>query len=47
MNAAFGVIDAAGVEIVRGDLVRILHKATRDNVEYIFDDSIAGICTEA
>ena len=33
MNAASGVIDAADVEIVRGDLVRILHhKATTDNV---------------
>ena len=47
MNAAFGVIDAADVEIVRGDLVRILHKATTDNVEYIFADSITGICQNA
>ena len=47
MNAAFGVIDAADVEIVRGDLVRILHEATRDDVEYIFADSITGICQNA
>ena len=33
----------AEIEILRGDLVRILHAATRDKVEYIFDDSIAGI----
>lgn len=44
MNAAFGVIDPADVEIVRGDLVHILHQATRDDVEYIFADSITGIC---
>ena len=30
------------IEILRGDLVRILHHATRD-VEYLFDDSIASI----
>jgi len=28
------------VEIMRGDLVAILHEATKDNVEYVFDDSI-------
>ncbi len=33
----------ADIEILRGDLVRILHAANRDDVEYIFDDSIAGI----
>lgn len=27
-------------EIVRGDLVAILHEATKDDVEYVFDDSI-------
>ncbi len=46
LNAAFGVIDAADVEIVRGDLARILHQATSD-VEYIFGDSITGICEHA
>ena len=47
VNAAFGVIDPADVEIVRGDLVRISHKATGDDVEYIFADSITGICENA
>jgi len=28
------------VEIMRGDLVAILHEAAKDNVEYVFDDSI-------
>ena len=46
LNAAFGVIDATDVEIVRGDLARILHQAT-SNVEYIFGDSITGICEHA
>ena len=46
LNAAFGVIDATDVEIVRGDLARILHQATSD-VEYIFGDSITGICEHA
>jgi 2-polyprenyl-6-methoxyphenol hydroxylase-like FAD-dependent oxidoreductase len=31
------------VEIMRGDLTRILYEATRNDVEYIFDESIAGI----
>lgn len=33
----------ADIEILRGDLVHILHAATRDYVEYIFDDSITSI----
>jgi 2-polyprenyl-6-methoxyphenol hydroxylase-like FAD-dependent oxidoreductase len=33
----------AEVEILRGDLVRILHEATRQNVEYVFDDSISAM----
>ncbi len=28
------------VEIMRGDLAAILHEATKDDVEYVFDDSI-------
>ncbi|WP_405143394.1 FAD-dependent monooxygenase [Sphaerisporangium sp. NBC_01403] len=28
------------LELPRGDLVKILHDATRDDVEYVFDDSI-------
>jgi 2-polyprenyl-6-methoxyphenol hydroxylase-like FAD-dependent oxidoreductase len=33
----------AELEIMRGDLVRILHAATRDDVEYLFGDSIADL----
>ncbi|TDD23890.1 FAD-dependent monooxygenase [Nonomuraea diastatica] len=33
------------VEILRGDLVHILHNATRDDTEYIFGDSIAALDT--
>jgi 2-polyprenyl-6-methoxyphenol hydroxylase-like FAD-dependent oxidoreductase len=36
-----GVI--AELEILRGDLVRILYEATYNDVEYIFDDSIAEL----
>ncbi|WP_049576742.1 FAD-dependent oxidoreductase [Nonomuraea sp. SBT364] len=31
------------VEILRGDLARILHEATRDVAEYIHDDTITGL----
>jgi 2-polyprenyl-6-methoxyphenol hydroxylase-like FAD-dependent oxidoreductase len=41
MNGSGGLI--AEIEILRGDLVRILCEATRDDVEYLFDDSITGI----
>src|ERR1700735_4410219 len=43
LNGAFGVIDARDVEIVRGDLVSILYEAARNDVEYIFDDSISSL----
>jgi 2-polyprenyl-6-methoxyphenol hydroxylase-like FAD-dependent oxidoreductase len=43
LNGAFGVIDPQDVEIVRGDLVSILYEATRNDVEYIFDDSVSGL----
>jgi 2-polyprenyl-6-methoxyphenol hydroxylase-like FAD-dependent oxidoreductase len=33
----------AEIEILRGDLVAILHQATRDCGEHIFDDSITGL----
>jgi 2-polyprenyl-6-methoxyphenol hydroxylase-like FAD-dependent oxidoreductase len=33
----------AELEILRGDLVRILYQATRDQVEYLFDDAIAEL----
>ncbi|MGC2657955.1 MAG: FAD-dependent monooxygenase [Bryobacteraceae bacterium] len=31
------------LEILRGDLARVFHEATRDTTEYIFDDSIDSI----
>lgn len=31
------------LEILRGDLARVFHEATRDTTEYIFDDSIVGM----
>lgn len=31
------------LEILRGDLARVFHEATRDSTEYIFNDSIAGL----
>ncbi len=43
LNAAFGVVDPQDVEIVRGDLVNILYDAVKDEVEYIFDDSISTL----
>lgn len=36
----------ADLEILRGDLVGILHNATRTGVEYRFDDSITQLATE-
>jgi 2-polyprenyl-6-methoxyphenol hydroxylase-like FAD-dependent oxidoreductase len=43
IDGAFGVIDPADVEIVRGDLVSILYQAARNDVEFIFDDSISSL----
>ncbi|MCX4823839.1 FAD-dependent monooxygenase [Streptomyces sp. NBC_01142] len=34
-------------EIMRGDLARILYERTRDDVEYLFDDSIATLTEDA
>src|SRR6185369_9946409 len=36
-------IFAGDVEILRGDLGRILYEATRDSTEYLFGDSITGL----
>ena len=47
LDGAFGVVDPHDLEIVRGDLVRILHEAARDDVEYIFDDSISSLADTA
>lgn len=38
-----GGISDRHVEIMRGDLAGILYEATRDDVEYVFDDSIRTI----
>ncbi|WP_346123038.1 FAD-dependent monooxygenase [Micromonospora coerulea] len=47
MDAAlFGGREGDDVEIMRGDLARILADATRD-VEYVFDDSIAALTPSA
>ncbi|MFE9137000.1 FAD-dependent monooxygenase [Streptomyces sp. NPDC007355] len=34
-------------EIMRGTLARILHDRTRDDVEYVFDDSVAALTEDA
>jgi 2-polyprenyl-6-methoxyphenol hydroxylase-like FAD-dependent oxidoreductase len=33
----------AEIEILRGELIRVLYAATQDDVEYIFDDSLSAI----
>lgn len=39
----FGGREGTDAEIMRGDLNELLYDLTRDDVEYIFDDSITGI----
>ncbi|MFE5298354.1 FAD-dependent monooxygenase [Streptomyces sp. NPDC056632] len=39
----FGGRDEQDDEIMRGDLARILYERTRENVEYLFGDSIASL----
>jgi 2-polyprenyl-6-methoxyphenol hydroxylase-like FAD-dependent oxidoreductase len=39
--------DSPDVEIMRDDLCRVLYEAVGDNVEYIFDDSIASLTQDA
>ncbi|MFD1051412.1 FAD-dependent monooxygenase, partial [Kibdelosporangium lantanae] len=41
------VVFSGELEILRGDLVKILYERTRHDVEYIFDDSITGITQDA
>jgi 2-polyprenyl-6-methoxyphenol hydroxylase-like FAD-dependent oxidoreductase len=41
LGASGGAI--AEIEILRGDLIRILYAASGDDVEYIFDDSLTAI----
>jgi 2-polyprenyl-6-methoxyphenol hydroxylase-like FAD-dependent oxidoreductase len=38
-----GRLDGADVELLREDLVRLLHGAARDGVEYVFGDSITAL----
>ncbi|HJP80130.1 MAG TPA: FAD-dependent monooxygenase [Pseudonocardiaceae bacterium] len=47
LDAAFGIVDERDVEISRGELTKILYNATRDNVEYVFGDSITGLSEDA
>ncbi|PRX97777.1 FAD-dependent monooxygenase [Allonocardiopsis opalescens] len=44
---AAGVSDDRHVEVMRGELAAILHEATRDDVEYVFGDSISGMSEDA
>jgi 2-polyprenyl-6-methoxyphenol hydroxylase-like FAD-dependent oxidoreductase len=47
MDAAlFGGRTGDDVEIMRGDLNELLYELTRDEVEYVFDDSITGIAED-
>jgi 2-polyprenyl-6-methoxyphenol hydroxylase-like FAD-dependent oxidoreductase len=43
LSKIFGATSDRHVEIMRDDLSEIYHDATRDDVEYIFDDSITDI----
>jgi 2-polyprenyl-6-methoxyphenol hydroxylase-like FAD-dependent oxidoreductase len=47
LDSAFGIIDERDAEISRGELSRILYDATREDVEYVFGDSITGITEDA
>jgi 2-polyprenyl-6-methoxyphenol hydroxylase-like FAD-dependent oxidoreductase len=47
VNGAFGVIDPEDVEIIRGDLVSILHEAVGNDVEYLYDDSVSSLADAA
>ncbi|TWF74253.1 2-polyprenyl-6-methoxyphenol hydroxylase-like FAD-dependent oxidoreductase [Pseudonocardia hierapolitana] len=38
-----GSPEGRDVELPRGDLARLLHQRTRDDVEYLFDDTITGL----
>lgn len=42
-----GRIDSPDVELMRDDLAHLLHTATRDGVEYVFDDTITGLDEDA
>lgn len=40
--ARIGTEDPSGVEIMRGDLVALLHETARSGVEYVFGDSVSA-----
>lgn len=42
-----GALTGGDVEILRGDLVRILHDRTRDTCEYVFGDSVTALTETA
>jgi 2-polyprenyl-6-methoxyphenol hydroxylase-like FAD-dependent oxidoreductase len=42
-DEATGSPEGRDVELPRGELTRVLYERTRDDVEYVFDDSITGI----
>jgi len=43
-NIPMTTFNAGGdIEIMRGDLARVVHDATKDDVEYVFGDSISAI----
>ena len=43
VHGGFGVLDPDDLEIMRGDLARILYEATRADVPYLFDDSVTAL----
>ncbi|MFJ3517236.1 FAD-dependent monooxygenase [Streptomyces sp. NPDC090131] len=42
-----GRLDGADIELLREDLVRMVHERTRTDIEYLFGDSITGLEEEA
>ncbi|MEV7553620.1 FAD-dependent monooxygenase [Amycolatopsis sp. NPDC089917] len=42
-QAVVGGVEGSDVEVRRGDLAEILYGATRDDVEYVFDDSVEAL----
>jgi 2-polyprenyl-6-methoxyphenol hydroxylase-like FAD-dependent oxidoreductase len=43
MPRGFGVVDPDDIEIMRGDLVRVLYRATERDVSYVFGDAITAL----
>ncbi|MBZ5712235.1 FAD-dependent monooxygenase [Nannocystis pusilla] len=41
-----GKLDSPDVELMRDDLARLLYDATRDDVEYVFDDTITALAQD-